>query len=683
MMAESSSYGEIFEHKTVQVTKHGTITYTLVSSSKTNGHNHGLLAPEDGNALPALETVMEPEVEDSGKGLTKQRLHQRYSQGRWRQLRIALLVLFWLSVLGLIAACVYLVARERTCQGPDEPYAESWWKKTVLYQLNIKTFQDSDNDGIGDIQGLISRLDYIKETLGLQVIVLNSILQGPNGNNFAVANFYNIDPAVGTLTDFKDLLDQMHGRNMSLVMDIPVSSTSQQHPWFLSSQLSTVATPPEMGTSFRDFYVWHSGYWDAAVTQAGRDFSTPPSLQKTKFGGRTVWGWMPSRQQYFSSYLSGEQADLNYESESLRQAMDNVLRFWLHQGIDGFRLLNVENIVSPTGSPLVNASMDAALTSIPTPIVSLLYRWRRVLDDARSGNRKVLMVDGDGLEALSGLIAVDLLLNRRLMQWNSTTPNPGLEVARFVQQSLHNADGSANPSPNWAVGNFDAHRMASRVGSLELVDALNMLHLLLPGTAVAYHGDELGMLDGPHGTHLSASDARFLSHGPQVSPMLWSNQLNAGFTNASHGPWLPINDRYRLNNVQQQLRAGHSTLKVFQKLVELKKHESALHSGTFRQVMVGESVYAFVRQSRTEGTGFLVVLDLRKPRGQLEGTESNREYSLSSAALHGWGRMIVQSVNLHRRHKQANLNQTVDLRTTLTLRPSEAVVIQFYNVHNL
>ena len=228
------------------------------------------------------------------------------------------------------------------------------------------------------------------------------------------------------------------------------------------------------------------------------------------------------------------------------------------------------------------------------------------------------------------------------------------------------------------VGNYDEHRMASRIGSLELVDGLNMLHLLLPGSAVVYYGDELGMLDATHGLHLSPSDARFLSRGPQVSPMLWTNQAFAGFTNASHPPWLPINERYRLLNVQHQLKAPHSTLKVFQKLVHLRTAQGGLRSGTFQQVMAGQSVYAFVRTSRLNmAHGFLVILDLRKPGGQPEGTDSLREYSLTSSGLNGWGTIVLHSVSFQRRFKQADYNQTVDLRATISLRPSEALLIQF------
>ncbi|OWA52149.1 Maltase A2 [Hypsibius exemplaris] len=653
--------GEYFHHQTVRIVKNGQTTFTVIEKDETT---NGLLIQRTNSGTPAAKC--------NGEVFTRADLMKYKEAPFWSRFRMCLLLLLWVAIFGLTGGAVYLVASSgRACA--EENWATGWWRNSLMYQINVRTFQDSDSDGIGDLAGVRSRLDYL-QSIKVETIVLNPIFMGVHGNSFAVTDFSNIDPQIGTLQDFNELVADVHARNMTIVIDFVVTHTAREHAWFPPSEMATPAFSADV-IQTRDFYVWHDGVWDTSeLDYQGRTIPGPPNSWKTRDDGRsTAWTWSGTRKQYHLHHLSNALPTLNYASETLKNVMDDVLRFWLRRGVDGFRVLTVKDIFPGPSKYIANLS-DPAL---PVETTALLKRWRGIMDTPSSGGRsgihKVLIVDGEGVSISQlGIFGVDLVVNANLMKWNSTVKNPGQHIAALIDSALKTAT-HRNPV-SWAVGNYDEHRAASRVGSLELVDAVNIIYMLLPGTVMAFYGDELGLKDAAQS---SPRDRNYPADGPQITPMLWTLDALAGFTNSSNGPWISIPKPHQRSDVQSQLQTRRSHLKVFQQLAELRK-TSAMRNAAYRAGVVGETVFSFVRQLKW-GSGYLILVDLRK-NGLLESHP--REYSLSSAQLKGTGVLALGSVSLYNTknggpNPLAKQNATVDLSGSIVLRESEAVVIRF------
>jgi alpha-glucosidase len=476
-----------------------------------------------------------------------------------------------------------------------------WWQRGIIYQIYPRSFQDSNGDGVGDLNGIVQRLDYLT-WLGIDAIWLSPIFPSPMADfGYDISNYTDIDASFGTLADFDRLLEAAHGRGIKVILDLVPNHTSDQHPWFLESRSSTVSAK-------HDWYIWREAAEDGG----------PPNNWLSVFGG-SAWEWdEASRQYYYHAFLK-EQPDLNWRNREVRAAMYDVLRFWLERGVDGFRVDviwhlikdgqfrdNPPNLHYRTGQHPY-ASLDPVYTTDRPEVHEVISEMRQLVD---SYEDRVLigeiylpverLVTYYGI----GLQGVHLPFNFQLLQceWNARAI---LDLVRDYEAMLPEGGW-----PNWVLGNHDHHRIATRVGAAQARVAA-MLLLTLRGTPTMYYGDEIGMQDAviPPELVQDPFEKRVPGIGvgrdPARTPMQWDASVNAGFTRGT--PWLPAS-KYRRINVAAETADPRSMLALYQRLIELRRHRPGLTVGDWQAVMADGDVFAYMRGHA--GSRLLVALNL-------------------------------------------------------------------------
>jgi alpha-glucosidase len=478
-----------------------------------------------------------------------------------------------------------------------------WWQRGVIYQIYPRSFQDSTGDGVGDLPGVRSRLDYL-EWLGVDAIWLSPIYPSPMADfGYDISNYSDIDPLFGTLADFDRLVAETHRRGMKVVLDFVPNHTSDQHPWFVESRSSRTAAK-------RDWYIWR----DPAPGGG------PPNNWLSNFGG-SAWEWDDRTGQYYYHAFLKEQPDLNWRNPEVQNAMLDVLRFWLDRGVDGFRVDVIWHIVKDDQfrDNLPDTSYEPHLPphrqllatySTDRPEVhDIIARMRNVLDKYQER-----MMVGEIYLPVERLVTyygaqgsgVHLPFNFQLIElpWH----------ARAVADAIDRYEAQL-PSygwPNWVLGNHDNARITSRIGAAQARVAA-MLLLTLRGTPTLYYGEELGM----HNVPIPPENVRDpfeknvpgigVGRDPERTPMQWSAAKNAGFTVGQ--PWLPIAEDYASVNVKAQSTDPTSMLALYRRLIQLRRREPALSIGTYTAVPAEGDVLAYRRQF--EGARrYLVVLNL-------------------------------------------------------------------------
>ena len=481
-----------------------------------------------------------------------------------------------------------------------------WWREAVVYQIYPRSFQDSNGDGIGDLQGILERLDYIK-SLNVDAIWLSPIYPSPMYDfGYDVSDYTGIHPMFGTLADFDRLLEKAHGLGLRVLMDLVPNHTSSEHPWFVQSRSSR-------DNPKRDWYLWR----DPAPGGG------PPNNWLSVFGGS---GWTLDEQtgQYYFHQFVRQQPDLNYRNPLVLEAMLDVMRFWLDRGVDGFRVDVIPRLLKdaqfrdePPNPDWDGVDPYYSLLHIYTKnlpgVHDIIRRMRGVLD--RYPNRVLIgetyltmqeLVSYYGL----GLDECHLPFNFHLikMNWDAQTVSNAIESYEALLPS--------GAWPNWVLGNHDVHRVASRVGQAQARVA-NMLLLTLRGTPTTYYGEEIGMEDVAIPWKFVQDPpaikqpelAHILGRDPERTPMQWSRAANAGFAPEGTTPWLPVAPEYHERNVEQQERDRTSMLWLYRTLTTLRRAEPALHSGGYSAVPVDAAdVLAYLR-SAPAASQFLVVLN--------------------------------------------------------------------------
>ncbi len=479
--------------------------------------------------------------------------------------------------------------------------ADDWWKKGTIYQVYPLSFQDTNGDGRGDLAGIRSRLDYLV-WLGVDAIWLSPIYPSPMADfGYDVSDYWNISPKFGTLGDFDALVAEAHAKGLRVILDYVPNHTSDQHPWFRASRASR-------DDAKRDWYIWR----DAAADGG------PPNNWLSNFGG-SAWTFDSATEQYYYHAFLPAQPDLNWRNPKVREAMYDVLRFWLDRGVDGFRVDvlwhlmkdaelrdNPPNPGYQPGDPSIRRLLQVYSCDRPE-IFEVIAEMRRVVDAYPD---RILI--GELYLPLERLVAyygtagtgVHLPFNFHLIQapWNVR------EIAGMIAE--YERLVPPGEWPNWVLGNHDQPRIASRVGVRQARIAA-MLLLTLRGTPTLYYGDELGMVDLPMRPEKVrdgwAKNEPGLGVGrdPQRTPMQWSAAPNAGFT--SGDPWLPVQPTYASVNVDALSRDERSILTLYRRLIQLRRTHSALALGAKRLV---ESPQAVLAYERTHGTSrILVALD--------------------------------------------------------------------------
>ncbi|MDB4992939.1 MAG: alpha-amylase [Myxococcaceae bacterium] len=527
----------------------------------------------------------------------------------------------------------------------------AWWQRGVIYQVYPRSFQDSNGDGIGDLRGIESRLDYLV-ALGVDALWISPIYPSPMADfGYDVSDYCGIDPRFGTLADFDRLLASAHARGLKLLLDFVPNHSSNQHPWFVESKSSR-------SSAKRNWYLWR----DPAPGGG------PPNNWISDFGG-SAWAWDEATGQYYYHAFLKEQPDLNWRNPAVQEAMFDVLRFWFDRGVDGFRvdvlwhMIKAESFPDNPPNPGYLPSMGEMhrvlqVHSADQPEVHAIAAEMRRIADAY-GERVLIgeiylpverLMHYYGRDALG----VHLPFNFQLVEapWS----------ARGIATMIAEYEAALPPGgwPNWVLGNHDRPRIAAKVGEAQARVAA-MLLLTLRGTPTLYYGDELGIghVDIPPEQVQDPRELREpglgLGRDPVRTPMPWSTLPNAGFSTGT--PWLPLNDDWRERNAECLADAGAaaSMLTLHRELLALRCAHPALSVGDIALLEADGDLLVYERRSGDER--LLVALNL-----------GNRAQALDVRPLAGWAH-----------HARALLSTTSRERgpvgDRLVLGPNEGIVL--------
>ncbi|MGA7671923.1 MAG: alpha-amylase family glycosyl hydrolase [Nitrolancea sp.] len=485
-----------------------------------------------------------------------------------------------------------------------------WWQRGIIYQIYPRSFMDSNADGIGDLKGITSRLDYLN-WLGIDAIWMSPINPSPMVDfGYDVSNYRDIDQIFGTLEDFDELIAEAHRHDIKIIFDFVPNHSSDQHPWFVESRSSR-------DNPKRDWYIWRDPAPDGSK----------PNNWLSSFGG-SGWEWDESTNQYYFHQYFKEQPDLNWANPEVREAMLDNMRFWLDRGVDGFRLDAVwhlakdpelrDNPPNPEWTPEMSPyrSLIPAFNSDLHAMFGLLREMRVVADEY---DDRLLIgeiyLPVERLVAYYGqngeILHMPHNFHLLLQPWDAT------HIAALVDFY----EGRVPPFawPDWVLSNHDNHRIASRIGPDQARIAA-MLLLTLRGTPTLYYGDELGMPDVHIPSELIQDPEEHripglgLGRDPERTPMQWDASENAGFTTGT--PWLPVSEDYHRRNVEAQRVDSTSMLTLQHRLIGLRRDERALSVGSYAPVRAAGTVYAYIREN--EGTRFLIALNFGEEPQKLE-----------------------------------------------------------------
>lgn len=486
-----------------------------------------------------------------------------------------------------------------------------WWQKGIIYQIYPRSYQDSNGDGIGDLPGIIQRLDYLKN-LNVDAVWLSPIYPSPMHDfGYDVADYCNIHPLFGTLADFDHLLAETHRRGLKLILDLVPNHTSNEHPWFVESRSS-------LNNPKRDWYIWKDPAPDGG----------PPNNWLSVFGG-PAWTLDETTGQYYLHQFVKQQPELNYQNPAVLAAMLNNMRFWLDKGVDGFRVDVISLMAKDPqfrneppnpdwdGTGLFNSLQHIYTQNLPE-VHPIIRQMRAVLDeyDDRMMVGEIFLPFPDLMKYYGkNLDECHLPFNFHLIargEFHHTTPWRADVIRKIAEE--YEAALPRGGWPNWVLGNHDVPRVASRAGQAQARVAA-MLLLTLRGTPTCYYGDELGMenvkippefvQDPPAVNQPEIAD--LVGRDPVRSPMQWSDGPNAGFTAKGVQPWLPVAPDARTRNVAVQSAQPDSMLNLFRALTRLHRAEPALHAGEFTAFDSPDGTFLFGRALGADR--FLVALN--------------------------------------------------------------------------
>lgn len=500
---------------------------------------------------------------------------------------------------------------------------KDWWKSSVVYQIYPKSFYDTNGDGIGDIQGIIEKLDYLKE-LGVDVIWTTPMYVSPmKDNGYDIADYYNIDPSFGTMEDFDRLLVETHKRGMKLIMDMVINHTSTEHRWFKEA----LKGPKN---KYHNYYIWKKG-----------GIKTKPNNWLSKFGG-SAWEYVESLGEYYLHLFDVTQADLNWENENLRKDIYKMINFWLDKGVDGFRL-DVINLISKNQNfpddTLADASSDGRRFYTDGPRI---HEFLKELTKNTFGKKEESLTVGEmSSTTIPNCIEYTNPENRELSmvfnfhhlkvdytngnKWElGTLDFKALKDIMFKWQ-VEMEKGNGWNAVFWC--NHDQPRIVSRFGSEKyLKKSAKMLGVaiqLLRGTPYIYQGEEIAMTNPDFKNIDSFRDVESLnnykillekgktkeeaiailnqkSRDNSRTPVQWNRSQNAGFTSGT--PWIALSSNYKDINVADNLKDKDSVFHFYKKLIKLRKEYKVISHGSFTPLYEDhEKIFAYERKRENEG----------------------------------------------------------------------------------
>ncbi len=552
-----------------------------------------------------------------------------------------------------------------------------WWRSAVVYQVYPRSFQDSDGDGVGDIPGIISRLNYLHE-LGVDVIWLSPVYRSPHDDNgYDISDYEDIDPTFGTLADIDELIAQLHTRGMKLVMDLVVNHTSDEHAWFIDSRSSR-------DSARADWYMWHDPRPGAVGGQPGAE----PNNWGSFFSG-SAWQWEPARGQYYLHLFSRKQPDLNWESPAVRDAIHAMMNRWLDRGIDGFRM-DVINFISkdaalPDGAVLETGFGDGMPFFANGPrLQDYLAEMKASVFDGRPDDYLTVGEMPDATpelaasltDARTGQLSMIFQFEHVGLDHDGVKWNAGELDIRDLKKSFGKWQ-SALADHGWNSlywNNHDQPRIVSRWGNdrehwYASATALATVLHLHRGTPYVYQGEELGMTNVPFDDISALRDIESVNHyavavdmlGQEPAavlgalramsrdnartPMQWTAEPGAGFTAAT--PWIGVNPNHDRVNAAAQIDDPNSIFAHYRRLIALRHSDPVVVHGDFRMLLPDDpSVYAFARE--LEGTTLVVVANLSDQAApcDLSGDDlvlTNLPEDAASGVLAPWEARVYRS----------------------------------------
>lgn len=498
-----------------------------------------------------------------------------------------------------------------------------WYKEMSVYQIWPRSFCDGNGDGIGDLKGILSKLDYIK-SIGVDAIWFSPLYPSPNADyGYDIADYRDISKDYGTLDEFKEIIKEAHARDLKVIMDLVVNHTSDQHKWFLESKKGK-------DNPYHDYYFWRKG-------KNGKE----PNNWLSTFQGK-AWEYDKDLDEYYLHVFAKEQPDLNMDNPKVRQEVKDIMRFWLDMGVDGFR----EDVITfiskaeglPNGFPLPTACGIEHYSDGPH-LNEYLREFKDVLDEydcftvgeaPMMTTKKALkyIKEGDG-QLLNMMFNFEhMSADNIITNWIRTPFNVGKlkQVYNRWQNDLFGKAWNAN-----YVENHDQPRIISRYGSekyrVESGKMLASMYILQSGTPFIYQGQEIGMLNANIPTidrykdvsaintyklfrKLGFSDkftmktCMYASRDNARTPMQWNDKKHAGFTDADE-PWFEVNPNYKQINVEQADKDPNSILNFYRKLLKFRKENDIVKYGDFELLKTAKNIFAFVRH--LDGKKLLVV----------------------------------------------------------------------------
>lgn len=495
-----------------------------------------------------------------------------------------------------------------------------WWKEAVAYQVYPRSFMDSNGDGIGDINGVTSKLDYLKD-LGIDVIWICPMYKSPNDDNgYDISDYQGIMEEFGTMADFDRLLEEVHARGMKLIIDLVINHTSDEHPWFMESRAS-------LDNEKRDWYIW----------------SDEPTNWESIFGG-SAWEYDQKTKQSYLHLFSKKQPDLNWENPDVREALYDMVNWWLDKGIDGFRVDAISHIkknLTDVEDPEQNLYVPAWEKMMNVKGIQPLLAELR--DKTFTGRDIMTVGEANGVH----IGDIDEWIGEEDGKFNmvfqfeslglwSADPATGIDVPKLKQVLTKWQKGVEGNGWNALfVENHDKPRIVSTWGNdrerwRESATAIACMYFFMQGTPFIYQGQEIGMTNAPFEEldhfndvktknlyHLNRSEGmehdavmtliNATSRDHSRTPMQWDAGPNAGFSQAE--PWIRANPNYTHLNVEAQLEDPHSILWFYKRMIWLRKHNDVLIYGTYELQDAGhESIYAYTRHFK--GKTFLIATNL-------------------------------------------------------------------------
>ncbi len=499
----------------------------------------------------------------------------------------------------LFVCLLELTATAQTSSQAVDAAGHQWWQNAVFYEIYPRSFADSNNDGIGDLNGITSKLDYLKD-LGVDAIWITPCFPSPQVDfGYDVSDYENIDPMYGTLADFDVLVREAGKRDIHVILDFVVNHTSDQHPWFLDSKSSRTSAQ-------RNWYIWRDG----------KGPGEPPNNWVSLFGG-PAWKFDPTTDQYYYHFFYAAQPDLNWRNPAVKKAMFDVTRWWYKRGVAGFRLDAVDTLFedpklhdNPIAKPGKNAYGD--------PIEENKYNTNLPeLHDVLRGLRKVADKYNGVLigETWTSNVAE---LNRYYGDHNNELQLPmdflftmvnKLSPAEFRKQIA--AVNAASGWPTFVISNHDIVRSYDRYGdgrhNDQIAKVMAALYLTLRGSPIMYYGEEIGMKTTPPTRKEDVKDPKGRTGWPEEkgrdgerTPMQWDSSENAGFSKGT--PWLPVPPTYKTHNVADESKDPDSVLAFYKEVLKLRHTNPALMDGSYTAINESDAnVLCYLRIYKDRG----------------------------------------------------------------------------------